>query len=101
MRERRGKKQLYYTDGKKDTCDYNVYNDNFLNNCINTFFELTVGNISDILECIKHLAQLILLIVVILTFPISIPVMATMRNRVIKKRNKLNELEEWKIGRFK
>jgi hypothetical protein len=92
MKERRGKRKLYYEDGKKTNCDYNRYNDYFILLCLKYLKRLTIDNISDFIEFFRIVISFILVLVLIMAAPISIPIL------VILEKDKLYKLHGSKIS---
>ena len=85
MKEQRGKRKLWYEDGKKTNCDYNRYNDYFFNLCIKDFLGIIKSGSISTYECLRELLTFIIgfsfWILIIITFPISIPVRVLMNKR--------------------
>ena len=84
-KEQRGERKLWYEDGKKSNCDYNKYNDYFINLCLIELKFLLFGNIDTILDGIKEgfmfITGFMFLLLILITAPISVPIRVLMRKR--------------------
>ena len=87
----KGKRKIIYNDeGKYVYCDYNNYNEYFVLLCFRQFTFIFFGGILSLLEPIKEFIKFSYLfslwLIVIILFPISIPIMVWREKKKIFKK---------------
>lgn len=95
-----GKKQLVCDDGKITDCDYNTFNNNFLNVCFRKYKSLVLNNYKNIFPAIKEAIGALIgipLLVLVTFIPFHIPILVYLDRERIKKKYSEKELFKWKF----